>query len=84
MAKTTAGERAFKAKPAEIAKRSSRNEARAILVKKLGADSMKGKQADHIDGNALNNSPSNLRPLSPKVNNVGRFGGVAKDRQRRK
>lgn len=74
--KTTKGERAFQAQPEQIAKRSSRNQARAILVDKLGAAAMKGKQADHVNGNALDNSASNLRPMSPSRNNNGRRGGV--------
>jgi len=72
------GEGRFKARPAEIAKRSSRNAARAILVKDLGAATMKNKQVEHKDGNALNNNRSNLRPVSPKANNHGRRGGPAK------
>jgi hypothetical protein len=38
---------------------------------------MKGKQSEHKDGRATNNSPGNLKPVSPKDNNQGARGGPA-------
>ena len=55
----------FHGKPAEIAKRSSRNKA----VRKLGrAGASDGKDVDHKDGNPKNNARSNLRVISKSAN----------------
>ena len=55
----------FHGKPAEIAKRSSRNKA----VRKLGREGKgDGNDVDHKDGNPRNNSRSNLRVVSKKTN----------------
>jgi hypothetical protein len=64
--------------PERVKERAGRNAARAILVDKLGAAAMKGKEAEHKDGRATNNKPSNLKPVSPKDNNNGRRGGPAR------
>lgn len=58
----------YHAQPSEIRKRTSRNRARAIMAKKLGAARIKGKHVDHIDHNPLNNDPSNLRLRDPRAN----------------
>lgn len=58
----------FHGKPEEIAKRASRNAARAKLVEKHGAAAMKGRDASHINNNPLDNRPSNLKPESPSKN----------------
>lgn len=49
----------FHSKAEEVAKRSSRNKARRKL-KKAGVN-VAGKDVDHKDRNALNNSRKNLR-----------------------
>ena len=64
--------------PKRKQERAARNRARLKLVKQHGAAAMKGKQAEHKDGNALNNSNKNLKPISPTRNNNGRRGGPAK------
>lgn len=63
--------------PARKKERAARNRARLKLVKQHGEAVMKGKQAEHKDGNALNNSVKNLKPISPTRNNNGRRGGAA-------
>lgn len=45
---------------------ASRHEAREIL-RKMGIN-IKGKDVDHIDGDPLNNDPSNLRAVSVNAN----------------
>lgn len=69
--------------PERGAERAARNRARLKLVKAHGAAAMKGKQVEHKDGNPLNNSLSNLKPVSPKANNQGRRGGPAKQTKKR-
>ncbi len=49
-------------------KRASRNAARRVAAEKFGAAAIKGKDVIHKDGNALNNSPSNIG-LSSKTKN---------------
>lgn len=54
--------------PEDIKKRSSRNKARGLAIKKHGKAAMKGKDVDHKDFNPLNNSPSNLRIMKSSAN----------------
>ncbi len=70
--------RNYKGKPEQIEKRSSRNQARATLKEALGERKMRGKEVEHIDGNPLNNSRSNLKLVTPSDNNQGRRGGPSK------
>lgn len=79
MARDYVHERAIE-KPARKAERAARNRARLKLVNANGAVTMKGKQVEHKDGNPLNNSAKNLKPISPTANNNGRRGGPAKKR----
>ena len=55
-------------KPEQRARRSSRNKARRLAIKKHGAAAVKGKDVDHKDRNPMNNSSSNLRIQSKKEN----------------
>ena len=55
-------------KPEQRARRSSRNKARRLAIKKHGAAAVKGKDVDHKDRNPHNNSSSNLRIQSKKEN----------------
>lgn len=67
--------------PKRKAERAARNRARLKLEK--AGHAMAGKEAEHRDGNAQNNSLSNLKPLSPKKNNVGRRGGSSTGKGRK-
>jgi hypothetical protein len=62
--------------PKRKAERAARNRARLKLEK--AGHAMAGKQANHRDGNPLNNNSKNLEPMSPKKNNTGRRGGSPK------
>jgi hypothetical protein len=58
-------------KPEQRARRSSRNKARRLAIKKHGAAAVQGKDVDHRDRNPHNNSTSNLR-IQSKNENRGR------------
>lgn len=58
----------YHSKPEQRARRSSRNKARRLAVKKHGKAAVKGKDVDHKDRNPMNNSSSNLRIQSKKEN----------------
>ena len=58
----------YHSKPEQRARRSSRNKARRLAVKKHGKSAVKGKDVDHKDRNPMNNSSSNLRIQSKKEN----------------
>ena len=58
----------YHSKPEQRARRSSRNKARRLAIKKNGAAAVKGKDVDHKDRNPHNNSPKNLRIQSKKTN----------------
>lgn len=51
----------YQGKPEQIAKRGSRNKARALLAKEGLVHKGDGKDVDHKDTNALNDSRKNLR-----------------------
>jgi hypothetical protein len=54
----------YQGKPEQIARRSSRNQARRIM----GDKAVKGKDVGHKDNNPLNNDPKNLRMEDPSKN----------------
>lgn len=58
----------YHSKPEQRARRSSRNKARRLAVKKYGNAALKGKDVDHKDRNPHNNSRSNLRIQSKSTN----------------
>jgi len=60
--------REYHGKPEQIKRRAGRNSARSILTQKLGKAAVAGKDVDHKDGNAQNNSAKNLRLMSVKKN----------------
>ena len=51
-------------------RRSGRNKARSLLIKKGAVKKGDGKDVDHKDRNPTNNSPSNLS-IQSKTNNRG-------------
>ena len=55
-------------KPEQIKRRSKRNQARRLMVKKHGKAKLANKDIDHKDRNPRNNSTSNLRIQSKKEN----------------
>lgn len=60
--------REYHAKPEQKKKRASRNAARALMIKAGKARKGDGKDVDHKDRNANNNSIKNLRVVSQKKN----------------
>jgi hypothetical protein len=58
----------YHSKPEQRARRSSRNKARRLAVKKHGKAALAGKDVDHKDRNPHNNSRSNLRIQSKSRN----------------
>tara|TARA_E500000178_G_scaffold293731_1_gene298620 strand:+ start:1064 stop:1285 length:222 start_codon:yes stop_codon:yes gene_type:complete len=58
----------YHGKPEQRKRRSSRNKARRIAVKKYGKQAVSGKDVDHKDRNPMNNSRRNLRIQSKSSN----------------
>ena len=56
----------YHSKPSQKKKRASRNQARRTMERTRRITS--GQDVDHKDGNANNNSPSNLRIISKSDN----------------
>lgn len=66
--KYSAYDREYQARPEQVAKRVARNKARRMMIRKHGKAALKGKDIDHKDGNATNNSKSNLKIMSRSAN----------------
>ena len=58
----------YNAKPEQIKKRAARNKARAEMVKAGKVHKGDGKDVNHKDGNALNNTRSNWNVETKKQN----------------
>lgn len=58
----------YHAKPEQKKKRASRNKARSLLEKDGRVSKFDGKDVDHKDGNARNNSKKNLSVKSKSDN----------------
>ena len=64
----------YDSKPSVRAKRNARMRARRTLLTKHGEAALKGKDVDHKNRNANDNSPGNLRVRSQKANRGWRKG----------
>jgi len=58
----------YQARPEQVEKRVSRNKARRMMISKHGKSKLAGKDIDHSDGNATNNSTSNLKIMKSSKN----------------
>ena len=58
----------YHAKPGQKKRRAGRNKARSLMIKAGRVSKGDGKEVDHKDYNAKNNSPSNLTIKSKKPN----------------
>ena len=58
----------YHSRPAQRKKRSNRNKARRLMIKARGASAVAGRDVDHVNRNANDNSLSNLRIASRKAN----------------
>lgn len=58
----------YQGKPEQIKKRAMRNAARRTLMKEGRVQKGDGRDVDHKNGNALDNSKKNLRVQSQKAN----------------
>ena len=58
----------YHSRPEQRKKRSNRNKARRLMIKKRGAAAVAGRDVDHVNRNANDNSLNNLRIASRKAN----------------
>lgn len=61
-------DKAYQARPEQVAKRVGRNAARRMMIKKHGKTTLQGKDIDHKDGNPTNNSRTNLKIMGRSEN----------------
>lgn len=64
----SAYDKEYQARPEQVKKRVSRNKARRMMIRKVGKAALKGKDVDHKNGNATDNSSSNLKIMSRSKN----------------
>lgn len=77
----------YQSRPDQKRNRAARNRARRAAIKKYGKAALRGKDIDHKNGNPRDNSSSNLRVMSRKVNrgrNNGPNGKPGKSGHRKK
>lgn len=60
--------RKYQSSPEDKKNRAARNRARLLAIKQGKVNKGDGKDIDHRDGNPQNNSPSNVRVTSKKLN----------------
>ena len=60
--------RKYQSSPEDKKNRAARNRARLLAIKQGKVSKGDGKDIDHADGNPQNNSPSNVRVTSRKLN----------------
>ena len=58
----------YHSKPEQRKKRSNRNKARRLMIKARGKAAVAGKDVDHVNRNANDNSLNNLRIASKRAN----------------
>ena len=58
----------YHSKPEQIARRSARNSARRIIMKRMTDEELDDKDVHHKDNNPLNNDPKNLSVVSKNYN----------------
>jgi hypothetical protein len=58
----------YHSKPEQRKKRSNRNKARRLMIKARGKAAVAGKDVDHVNRNANDNSINNLRIASKRQN----------------
>jgi len=58
----------YQGKPEQRKKRSNRNKARRLMIKARGKAAVAGKDVDHVNRNANDNSINNLRIASRRQN----------------
>jgi len=58
----------YQARPEQVKKRVARNAARRMMISKHGKSALSGKDIDHSDGNATNNSSNNLKIMDRSAN----------------
>jgi len=58
----------YHSRPEQRKKRSNRNKARRLMIKARGKAAVAGKDVDHVNRNANDNSLNNLRIASRKAN----------------
>lgn len=58
----------YHSRPEQIKRRSKRTQARRVLIRKGVVRKGDGLDIDHVNGNPMDNRPSNLRPVVKRKN----------------